>query len=184
MQDNDDVVVERDGSEEDGMSEVELEAQESRADTKLAKLRAELERTKKERQEYMDGWQRAKADYVNALRRFEEEKLEAKQAGMVKSARAFIGVMDSLKRAEQAGAIPDAFQGIAKQLLDAAHTLGLSEFGTVGEAFDPNLHEALGQDPVDQKEADDTVTAVLEAGWKAGETVIRPAKVRVGSFAG
>lgn len=184
MQDNDDVVVERDGSEEDGMSEVELEAQESRADTKLAKLRAELERTKKERQEYMDGWQRAKADYVNALRRFEDEKAEAKQAGMVKSARAFLGVIDSLKRAEQAGAIPESFQGIAKQLRDAASTLGLTEFGAVGEAFDPNQHEALGQDPVTAANMDDTVTAVLESGWKAGEAVIRPAKVRVGSFEG
>lgn len=184
MQDNDDVVVERDGSEEDGMSEVELEAQESRADTKLAKLRAELERTKKERQEYMDGWQRAKADYVNALRRFEEEKLEAKQAGMVKSARAFISVIDSLKRAEQAGAIPESFQGIAKQLRDAASALGLAEFGAVGEVFDPSQHEALGQDTVDTAEKDDTVTAVLESGWKAGAVVIRPAKVRVGSFGG
>lgn len=184
MQDNDDVVLERDGAEEDGMSEVELEEQESRADTKLSKIKSELERAKTERQEYMDGWQRAKADYVNALRRFEEEKAEAKQAGMVKSARAFIAVIDSLKRAEQAGEIPDAFQGIARQLKDAASALSLEEFGAVGDAFDPNMHEALGQDSVDAPEKDDTVTAVLEAGWKTGDAVIRPAKVRVGSFAG
>lgn len=184
MQDNDDVTLERDGAEEDGMSEVELEEQESRADTKLAKLRAELERYKTERQEYMDGWQRAKADYVNALRRFEEEKAEAKQAGIVKSAKAFIGVLDSLARAEQAGAIPESFKGIAKQLHDAAQALGLSPFGTAGETFDPNLHEALGQDVVDAPEKDEQVTAVLEVGWRAGEAVIRPAKVRVGSFEG
>ncbi len=46
------------------------------------------------------------------------------------------------------------------------------------------LHEALGQDTVDTKEADDSVTAVLETGWKAAEAVIRPAKVRVGHFEG
>lgn len=180
----DDVILERDGAEEDGMSEFELEAQESRADTKLQKLKKELETCKKERQEYMDGWQRAKADYVNALRRFEEEKLEAKQQGMVKSARAFISVMDSLQRAEQVGAIPDSFQGIAKQLHDAANTLGLAPFGSVGEPFDPSAHEALGQDPVNTKEKDDTVTQVLETGWKTGDTVIRAAKVRVGTFEG
>lgn len=180
----DDVVLERDGAEEDGMNEVELEEQESRADTKLAKLRKELEQCKAERQEYMDGWQRAKADYVNALKRFEEEKMEAKAQGSIKAARAFITVLDTLTRAEAAGEIPESFQMVAKQLHDAANSLGLAPFGSVGEAFDPMRHEALGQDEVAEKAKDDTVTAVLEQGWMAGEAVVRPAKVRVGSFAG
>lgn len=182
MDENDDITIERDGKEEDGMSEVELDEQESRADTKLAKLKKELETCKKERQEHLDGWQRAKADYVNALKRFEEEKQDAKQQGTVKTARAFLGVIDSLTRAESHGEIPDAFQGIAKQLRDAAASLGLTQFGAVGDSFDPMQYEALGQDSVDSKEKDDTVTAVLEPGWKAGDVVVRAAKVRVGSF--
>ena len=178
----DDVVLERDGAEEDGMSEVELEDQESRADTKLAKLRKELEQCKQERQEYMDGWQRAKADYVNALKRFEEEKAEAKAQGSIKAARSFITVLDTLTRAEAAGEIPESFQIIAKQLHDAANSLGLAPFGSVGETFDPMRHEALGQDEVAEQTKDETVTAVLEQGWMAGDAVVRPAKVRVGSF--
>lgn len=184
MNENDDITLERDGSEEDGMSEVELEAQESRADQKLAKLRKELERCKKERQEYLDGWQRAKADYVNAQRRFDEEREEARQQGVLGAARAFISVMDSLRRAEAAGAIPDSFQAIAKQLHDAAGSIGLVAFGEEGDSFDPVLHEALGQDPVTDAGKEDTVTAVLEAGWKAGDVVVRAAKVRVGTAAG
>lgn len=184
MDENDDVVVERDGAEEDGMSEVELEERESRVDTKLEKLKKELDVCKKERQEHLDGWQRAKADYVNALKRFEEEKAEAVRYGSVRASRAFITAMDSLARAEAAGEIPASFQAIAKQLHDAANSLGLVQFGAVGEAFDPVHHEALGQDSVQSKEQDDTITAVLEAGWKAGEAVVRPAKVRVGSFEG
>lgn len=180
----DDIVVERDDALEDGMSEVELEEQESRADTKLAKLRKELEVCKQERQEYMDGWQRAKADYVNALKRFEEEKVDAKQQGVVKASRAFIAVMDSLALAEQHGEVPESFRGIAKQLHDAASSLGLTSFGEVGDVFDPMLHEALGQDVVTEVEKEDTLTAILERGWKAGNAVVRPAKVRVGSFAG
>ncbi len=183
MQDED-IVVERDGAEEDGMSEVELEEQESRADSRLAKLRKELEACKQERQEYMDGWQRAKADYVNALKRFEEERMEAKQQGVVKASRAFIAAMDSLALAEQHGEVPESFRGIAKQLHDAATSLGLTSFGEIGEGFDPVLHEALGQDAVEDASKDDTVTAVLERGWRAGEAVVRAAKVRVGSFAG
>lgn len=182
MQD-DDITIERDGAEEDGMSEVELEARESSMEGKLAKLRKELESAKRERQEHLDGWQRAKADYVNALKRFEEEKQDAKRDATARAARAFIAAMDSLARAEAAGEIPASFQGIAKQLHDGANALGLAPFGAVGEAFDPARHEALGQDQVDSADKDDAVTAVLENGWMLGETVLRPAKVRVGSFA-
>jgi len=184
MDENDDVVLERDGAEEDGMSEVELEERESRTDTKIAKMRKDLDAAKQESKEHLDGWQRAKADYVNALKRFEEERTDAVKLGTVKASRAFITAMDSLARAETAGEIPASFQAIAKQLHDAANSLGLVQFGIVGDVFDPMLHEALGQDTVSEKEKDDTVTAVLEAGWKAGDMVVRPAKVRVGSFEG
>lgn len=180
----DDVVLERDGREEDGMSEEELEATESRVDAKATKLKKELDTCKVERQEYMDGWQRAKADYVNALKRFEEEKRGSVSRGMVRATEAFIPAMDSLARAESVGEIPEAFQGIAKQLHDAAKSLGLIQFGTIGETFDPNLHEALGQDTAASQQEDDTITAVLETGWKAGESVVRPAKVRVAHFEG
>jgi molecular chaperone GrpE len=179
--DEDDMTIETDGREEGG-SEEELEASESRADTKVQKLKKELEATKHEKQEYLDGWQRSKADYVNALKRFEEEKAQAKANGVAKAAQAFIGVLDSLERAELAGDVPESFRGIAKQLHDAASSLGLSKFGSVGETFNPMDHEALGQDPVDDASKDDTITAVLESGWRAGDLVIRPAKVRVALY--
>lgn len=175
---NDDVIIEADGSEE--VSEDTDGA--DRVDAKIAKLKKELEQVKKEKQEYLDGWQRAKADYVNALKRFEEEKKGAVALGTSISARAFLPVMDSLERAETAGEIPESFAGIARQLHEAAKMLGLEKFGAVGEAFDPNLHEALGQDPTEDQSKDDTITAVLETGWKSKEVVIRPAKVRVAHF--
>lgn len=181
---DEDVVIERDGAEEDGMSEEELEATESRVDAKAAKLKKELEACKTERQEYMDGWQRAKADYVNALKRFEEEKRGAQSRGVVKSVEAFLPAMDSLARAEAAGEIPESFQGIAKQLHDAAKSLGMVQFGAVGDAFDHNLHEALGQDAASTKAEDETLSVVLEQGWKANDSVVRPAKVRVAQFEG
>ena len=60
--------------------------------------------------------------------------------------------------------------------------LGLVAVGEVGEQFNPELHEAYGQDATDDKTKDDVVTAVLEKGWKQGERVIRPAKVRVAHY--
>ena len=176
---DDDVIIEEDGSEEVGNSEEELEATESRADSKVLKLKKELAQANKEKQEYLDGWQRAKADYVNVLKRAEAERESAKAQGLARGASAFIGVMDTLDRAESAGEVPEAFQAISKQLHSAATSLGLTKFGAVGEVFDPMHHEALGQDEV-KAELEDSITAVLEPGWKAGEEVIRPAKVRVG----
>ena len=175
---DDDVVVEADGSEElheDDAGDVS---------GRVTKQKSEVERLRTEKQEYLDGWQRAKADYVNALKRFEEEKKGAVELGKVITVGAFLPVMDSLGRAEAAGEIPEAFQGIAKQLHSAAHALSLSKIGVVGEKFDPMLHEALGQDPTTSKDEDDTVTVVLEPGWKSKEAVIRPAKVRVAHFEG
>lgn len=168
----DDVTIETDGSEE-------LNAE---VKDRSGKLRSEIETLRAEKQEYLDGWQRAKADYVNALKRFEEEKRGAIALGKGLAAGAFLPAMDSLERAEAAGEVPESFKGIAKQLHDAATMLGLEKIGAVGEAFDPSLHEALGQDAVEDQAKDDTVTAVLEAGWKSKDAVIRVAKVRVGQF--
>ncbi|HEY0010510.1 MAG TPA: nucleotide exchange factor GrpE [Candidatus Paceibacterota bacterium] len=163
----------------DGASEEDVEAMESRAGAKADKLKRELEAVKREKQEYLDGWQRAKADYVNALKRFEEERAAARSQGALKAAQAFLPALDSLARAEAAGGIPEGMQGIVKQLHDAVGALGLERFGEVGEPFDPGHHEALGQDFGTSKEDDDTVSAVLEAGWRTAAGVVRPAKVRV-----
>lgn len=178
MADEHDVTIEADGSEELTPDEA------GEASGKVAKQKSEIEKLRAEKQEYLDGWQRAKADYVNALKRFELEKLQAIELGKVVAVRNFIPAIDSLERAEGAGEVPEAFKGIAKQLHDAAKALGLTQFGVIGEAFDPNLHEALGQDPTDDKTKDDTITLVLEPGWKSKEAVVRPAKVRVASFEG
>jgi molecular chaperone GrpE len=152
------------------------------AEKKVAALKAGLDRATAEKQEYMDGWQRAKADYVNLLKRFENEAQSAKTAGVVKAAEALLPAYDALERAKEHGEIPEGFTAIARQLESAFGSLGLAPLGEVGERFDPALHEALGQDPAESEAEDDTVTAVLEKGWRIGDTVIRPAKVRVAHF--
>ena len=179
---DDDVIIEEDGDEETGGSEEELEATEARLDSKLAKMRAELDQVKKEKQENLDGWQRAKADYVNALKRFEEDKRAALEIGTLKAALAFLPAIDSLERAKETTELPEGFSGIVKQLENAVAKLGLTQFGAVGDVFDPVMHEALGQDEAKSAEEDGTITSILETGWKMGENVVRPAKVRVAHF--
>lgn len=152
------------------------------AEMKFAKSRDELTVCRKEKQEYMDGWQRAKADYVNLLRRFETETKTAELKGKMGAVETLLPAFDALERAKEHGELPEGFVAIAKQLESAFAALGLEEVGKVGEQFNPSLHEALGQDPAESEEKDDTITGVLERGWRVGDTVIRPAKVRVAHF--
>lgn len=175
MDEQEDVVIEPEHGEEMG---------EGKPEEKIAKMREELSACRKDKQEYMDGWQRAKADYVNLLKRFEVETKTAKVAGVVKAVDILLPAFDALERSKEHGEIPSGFVAIAKQLESAFVSLGLEELGKVGEQFSPALHEALGQDATDSVETDDTITMVLEKGWKIGDTIIRPAKVRVAHFAG
>ena len=162
------------------------------AEGKMHKLREELSACRKEKQEYMDGWQRAKADYVNLLKRIGEDAKASELKGKVGAVETLLPAFDALERAKEhlpampahagqaGGEMPaEGFLAIAKQLEGAFAALGLEEIGKVGEKFDPALHEALGQDTAESAETDDTITAVLEKGWKIGDFVIRPAKVRV-----
>ena len=171
----------------DEQDEVKIEAEDPEVtegfEEKVAKMREELGACRKEKQEYMDGWQRAKADYVNLLKRFEVETKTAKVAGVVKAVDILLPAFDALERSKEHGEIPSGFVAIAKQLESAFASLGLEELGKLGEPFNPVFHEALGQDTADSVETDDIITAVLEKGWKIGETIIRPAKVRVAHFA-
>lgn len=151
-------------------------------DSKVKKQKGEIERLKDERQEYLDGWQRSKADYVNALSRFEKEKMQAVSVGKLAAFKAFMPAIDSLDRAQSSGQIPEEFAAIARQLDDACNKLDIERFGAVGDIFNPMLHEALGTDDVEATQ-DNLITVVLERGFKSGDFVIRPAKVRVGHHA-
>jgi molecular chaperone GrpE len=175
MNEEDDVKIEPEMGEEAG---------EARPEDKIAKMREELSACKKERQEYMDGWQRAKADYVNLLKRVETGAKTAELKGRVGAVETLLPAFDALERAKEHGDVPEGFMGIAKQLEGAFASLGLEEVGKVGEQFNPAYHDALGQDTTETLETDNTITVVLEKGWKVGESVIRPAKVRVGHWAG
>ena len=171
--DPEDVVIEPEHSEEAG---------ERKPEEKIAKMRDELSACRKDKQEYMDGWQRAKADYVNLLKRIETDGAAAAVRGKVGAVETLLPAFDALEREKEHGEIPEGFLAIAKQLESSFAALGLVGFGEVGEKFDPAFHDALGQDPTDDSEADDTITTVLGKGWKVGDTVIRPAKVRVAHY--
>lgn len=181
MQEEEEIKIVEDAERSEASEDPERE---EHAEGKMRKLREELSACRKEKQEYMDGWQRAKADYVNALKRFETDAKASELKGKVGAVETLLPAFDALERAKEHGDIPEGFLAIAKQLENAFASLGLEEIGKIGVRFNPMIHDALGQDAIDSLETDDTVTVVLEKGWKIGDVIIRPAKVRVAHWAG
>ena len=149
----------------------------------LKKLREKLAKAVEEKQEYLDGWQRSRADFVNASKRFEEEKKDIRRREVSDAVEALIPALDSLQHAKVGGDLPPQFSAIEKQLISGFTALGVEEINPeAGEAFNPQYHEALKQEPVMDAKLDGMVTHVLQSGWKIGEHVIRPARVSVGDF--
>lgn len=156
---------------------------EGAAKAKLKKLREELVEVKKERQEYLDGWQRAKADVINA------RKDAVLQADTIASRKVetlvedILPALDSFDMASQSEAwaqIDDGWRSgmeqVQNQLLEALRRNGFERFGKVGEQYDPHMHDAV-QELDDVAGDPGSIVRILRYGYRAGERVIRPAQV-------
>jgi molecular chaperone GrpE len=155
------------------------------AKAKLQKLKDELEKVKTERQEYLDGWQRAKADAINLKRETERQAARTSERLREALVHDLIPALDSFDMAatsEQWGMLDDGWRGgmemVRDQLIDALRSHGIERYGKVGQKFDHNLHEAVEErdDVVGESGA---IVRVLRSGYKTNERVLRPAQVIV-----
>lgn len=140
----------------------------------------------KELADAQDALIRERADAANVRRRADEDRLKMAsfyKAGVVRELLAFL---DNLDRAmshtpkEESKEWSEWFKGllsVKKHLEDALHKIGVERIKTVGEKFDPNLHEAITMEEGDG--AEEIVSEELQAGYKVGDEVIRHAMVRV-----
>jgi len=166
------------------------EGVEESKDVKIRKLREEIEKLRKERDEYLTGWQRAKADYVNQSKIYLEEKMELMRSAAGKTIATILPSLDTYDLArvnEVSWNAVDAnwrmgIEYIFQQLLTSLESEGLKKFGKMGDSFDPTLHQSIEAIPVSDKIRDSTVVAVLQSGYMLHEKVIRPARVNVGIF--
>ena len=128
------------------------------------------------------GWQRTQADFANAARRWEDERRELSARCTAETLLEIVPALDNFDRAfahlpnEQAE-WATGFQHIKKQLDDILVAHGVDRLKTVGEIFDPTLHEAIGEEASDQTEG--TILREVEAGYRHCGRVVRPAKVIV-----
>ncbi len=131
--------------------------------------------------EAMIGWKRALADYDNLKKDLAKERTDIRRYAQQDAAERFLAVLDNFDQATKhvPEGLDSKLQGwvngilfIRTQLENALKEMGLEPFGTVGEMFDPNLHEAA-------KGEGDKIADVVRRGWKMGDKVVRPASVIV-----
>src|SRR5699024_9029753 len=88
-------------------------------------------------------------------------------------------VLDSITLARTHDDMTGGFKMVADELEKVANKHGLTSFGEVGDAFDPNRHDALMEVPLDEPVEVDTISQVMQPGYALGDRVVRPARVGV-----
>ena len=148
---------------------------------------AELQRKAGERDEFLALAQRTQADFENFRKRAAREQGLAEHRGVVKVVRELLPALDNLERALQAAQgqpdgsqhhLTEGFKLVQAELVAAMARVGVEGYSPKGEPFDPNVHEAMAQQPVEGAESG-TVAEVYQQGYRMADTVIRPARVVV-----
>ncbi|MEJ2013150.1 MAG: nucleotide exchange factor GrpE [Anaerolineales bacterium] len=150
-----------------------------------ATVEEELERVKAEAAEYLDGWQRARAEFANYKKRTDRENEEARQRITGEIITRYLGVVDDFERALARAPEEEACQEwtagvelIYQKLWAILEAEGVEAIQAEGERFDPNLHEAISYEESEDHE-EGTVIEVTQRGYRLGERILRPAMVRV-----
>ena len=141
--------------------------------------------------EYLELAQRTKADFENYRRRATREAAAAQKRGVAKLAKELLPAVDNLDRALEAAKTTDGaaedngtatlvsgIKLVHDDVIAALSRAGIEGYSPKGERFDPQLHEAIAQQPVEGAESG-TVVEVYQRGYRLGDVVIRPARVVV-----
>lgn len=174
---------------ENSTAAVDLEAANSgdgtAVNTPLQSLQEQLEAESTRSREYLDGWQRARAEFANYKKRVEREQSQAYQNAAGAIIRRYLEVLDDFERAlknrpqEQDGATwANGIELIYRKFQTILENEGVKPLGLAGEEFDPNLHEAISSEENDHFQSGQIIE-VLQPGYMLGERVLRPARVRV-----
>ena len=127
--------------------------------------------------------QRLQAEYANYRKRVERDRAVAHESAVGAVLTELLALLDDVDRAEQHGELSGGFKALADQLNSVVSRIGLEKYGTEGEAFDPQIHEALMHDESAEVEVP-TASKILQSGYKYKERILRPARVAVTDPAG
>ena len=122
--------------------------------------------------------QRLQAEYANYRKRIERDRLVAHEMAIGAVLTELLALLDAVDLAEQHGEVTGGFKAVADQLNSITSRIGLEKYGSEGEAFDPQIHEALMHE-TSADVAVPTATKILQPGYKYKERILRPARVSV-----
>ena len=127
--------------------------------------------------------QRLQAEYANYKKRVERDRAVAHESAVGAVLTELLAILDDVDRAEAHGELSGGFKAVADQLNSITSRIGLEKYGTEGEVFDPQIHEALMHaESADVAVA--TASKILQPGYKYKERILRPARVAVTDPAG
>ena len=157
------------------------------------KFREEIKKLQKEKEEYLTGWQRAKADYINLQKELDLVRVNVSILAREKMAEKLLPALDSFEMAfgdkEHWETLDkdwrEGIESIYQQLISGLAGSGIEKIDQTEIPFDPSIHQSISSVPIDDKSKDHTVEKVFQAGYKIGGLsaqagrVIRPAKVSI-----
>lgn len=153
----------------------------------LKKLRANLKACKAQKVEYLNGWQKERADFANYKKQEEDRKVNFSEAMRERILSRFLTVLDSFNIAfankEAWDKVEENWRKGVEYIYEQMNTVfeeyGVKSIGEVGESFDPNTHQSVDMVQTKKKEDDHKIAEVIQKGYKLGERVMRPARVNV-----
>jgi len=177
-------------TEDEEFEPIEDEAGSSLRGARVKKLRTELKACQEERLEYLTGWQRARADLINERAAFQKRDAEKQDAFLERILNDILPVLDSFDMAfahKEAWEKVDenwrkGIEHIYQHLLSVLEGYGVRPFMPIGEIFNPNEHESIDTELVDEKKKDGIILEVRGRGYRRGTSILRPAKVVVGAL--
>ena len=160
-----------------------MEATKKNNETMTGNEPSEIERLKEEVRREHDMYLRALADYDNYRRRIERERATAARSGKRDIILQLLEVLDGFDRALQhvddaPSSVSEGLQLLHRKLLGMLEAQGITPLQSLGETFNPELHDAIGS--VESEEVEPgTVAEEMQRGYRWGDDVLRPARVRV-----
>ena len=159
------------------------ETVEQTTESQPTKEETEEERIIRERAEYLDGWQRSQAEVKNIQKRHDEERKMFTTLGKEALLNDLIPMLDNFDAAMANKEVWESVDANWRMGIEYIHTQfvatlknnGVTAFGAEGDAFDTTLHE-----PVESQGEGDKIIAVMQKGYKIGDRIVRPAKVKLG----
>jgi molecular chaperone GrpE len=155
----------------------------------IKRLRERLNKAIEEKQEYLEGWQRSRADFANFKRDEEMRREHSVERLKASLAEEIIPTLDSFEMAFRSPSFEkgdkewkNGIVGLYKGLISGFERFGVKQYNPLGEKFDPKEHEPLREVEVGEEDKDHTVVSVERSGYKLKDFVIRPAQVSIGIF--